>query len=203
MGCCNPAAAGAAWFGQDTEDNILQNNLGKKEVQAFLNISIARALPLELHASLNSGTPCMPVCSSRCLYPGSQAGVHGCCCWGHSVPGHQPAAGGVPGAAGARRLAAGAHRQAPLPPQGLPDLHHHGASQSLLSIHKTLLSRLTLAISSCLPEVCRPSTFQVAYLMVGLFAADSSGQVCLLYLICNSCAILVMHFHKALQGDQV
>lgn len=32
----------------DTADNILQNNLGKKEVQAFLNISIARAFSFEL-----------------------------------------------------------------------------------------------------------------------------------------------------------
>ena len=65
MGCCNPAAAGAAWFGQDTEDNILQNNLGKKEVQAFLNISIARALPSALHASLQPSRPCVLVCGSH------------------------------------------------------------------------------------------------------------------------------------------
>jgi hypothetical protein len=41
--------AGAAWFGADTADNILQNNLGKKEVQAFLNISIARTLVIVLY----------------------------------------------------------------------------------------------------------------------------------------------------------
>mmetsp|Transcript_12290 Transcript_12290/g.36966 ORF Transcript_12290/g.36966 Transcript_12290/m.36966 type:complete len:541 (-) Transcript_12290:2518-4140(-) len=38
----------AAWFGQDTEGNILENNLGKKEVQAFLNISIALYIALSL-----------------------------------------------------------------------------------------------------------------------------------------------------------
>lgn len=67
-GCCNPAAAGAAWFGQDTEDNILQNNLGKKGVQAFLNISIARTLPSELHAIQHSIPPCVLVCGSLCLH---------------------------------------------------------------------------------------------------------------------------------------
>ena len=35
---------GAAWFGVDTSGNILQNNLGNVKVQAFINISIARAL---------------------------------------------------------------------------------------------------------------------------------------------------------------
>jgi hypothetical protein len=101
MSCWNLSAAGAAWFGQDTEDNILQNDLGKKEVQAFLNISIARALPpgsaqhhiysITVHAGKRQS-------ATASFLAHKETHV---CCWVHSVSGHQPAAGRVPSAAGA------------------------------------------------------------------------------------------------------
>lgn len=118
-------------------------------------------VPEHLHRTYAAlGTACHPTFHSTmraCVrqpvppYPGSQAGIHSCCCWVHSVPGHQPAAGSVPGASGARRLVAGAHRQTSVPPQGLPDIHHHGGSSSMSS---TSIAAVITVGSCTLDDTC-------------------------------------------------